>query len=87
MSLERAMYTNPATGLILIARKTAEDLKRHYGLAGPFPVVYIGLDKEIFNPELRLRNRPTARAHSVSATTFLPWCWSAMIGRRRGSRI
>ena len=62
MSLERAMYTNPATGLILIARKTAEDLKRHYGLAGPFPVVYIGLDKEIFNPELRLRNRPAARA-------------------------
>jgi glycosyltransferase involved in cell wall biosynthesis len=62
MSLERAMYTDPATRLILIARKTAEDLKRHYGLAGPFPVVYIGLDKEIFNPELRLHNRPAARA-------------------------
>jgi UDP-glucose:(heptosyl)LPS alpha-1,3-glucosyltransferase len=62
MSLERTMYTNPKTRLILIARKTAEDLRRHYGLAGPFPVVYIGLDKEIFNPELRLRNRSAARA-------------------------
>jgi len=60
--LERRMYTNPRTGLILIARKTAEDLKRHYGLAGPFPVVYIGLDKEIFNPALRQRMRPEVRA-------------------------
>jgi glycosyltransferase involved in cell wall biosynthesis len=60
--LERRMYTNPRTGLILIARKTAEDLKRHYGLAGPFPVVYIGLDREVFNPELRKRMRPEVRA-------------------------
>jgi glycosyltransferase involved in cell wall biosynthesis len=59
--LERRMYTNPRTGLILIAKKTAEDLKRHYGLAGPFPIVYIGLDKEIFNPDLRLRMRPEVR--------------------------
>jgi glycosyltransferase involved in cell wall biosynthesis len=51
--LERRMYTNPRTGLILIAKKTAEDLKRHYGLVGPFPIVYIGLDNEIFNPDLR----------------------------------
>jgi glycosyltransferase involved in cell wall biosynthesis len=51
--LERRMYTNPRTGLILIAKKTAEDLKSHYGLVGPFPIVYIGLDKEIFNPDLR----------------------------------
>lgn len=59
--LEREMYTNPRTRLILIARKTADDLKRHYGLAGPFPIVYIGLDKEIFNPELRRRLRPEVR--------------------------
>ena len=59
--LERRMYTNPRTGLILIAKKTAEDLKRHYGLAGPFPIVYIGLDKEIFNPDLRHRMRPGVR--------------------------
>jgi glycosyltransferase involved in cell wall biosynthesis len=59
--LERRMYTNSKTGLILIARKTANDLKRHYGLASPFPIVYIGLDKEIFNPELRQRLRPEVR--------------------------
>jgi UDP-glucose:(heptosyl)LPS alpha-1,3-glucosyltransferase len=59
--LERRMYTNPRIGLILIAKKTADDLKRHYGLAGPFPIVYIGLDKEIFNPDLRYRMRPEVR--------------------------
>jgi UDP-glucose:(heptosyl)LPS alpha-1,3-glucosyltransferase len=46
-------------------------LKRHYGLAGPFPIVYIGLDKEIFNPELRLRNRSAARAQlGIGKDTF-----------------
>jgi UDP-glucose:(heptosyl)LPS alpha-1,3-glucosyltransferase len=59
--LERHMYTNPKTGLILIAKKTAVDLKRHYGIDGPLPVVYIGLDHKIFNRELRLRNRPEVR--------------------------
>ena len=61
MFLERRMYSNPKTQLILIAKKTAEDLKRHYGLDGPFPIVYIGLDHTIFNPELRRRNRPEVR--------------------------
>lgn len=61
MFLERRMYSNPKTQLILIAKKTAEDLKRHYGLDGPFPIVYIGLDHKIFNPELRRRNRPEVR--------------------------
>ena len=60
--LERHMYTNPKTGLILIAKKTAADLKRHYGIAGPLPVVYIGLDHKIFNMELRLHNRPEVRS-------------------------
>ena len=59
--LERHMYTNPKTGLILIAKKTAADLKQHYGIEGPLPVVYIGLDHKIFNRELRLRNRPEVR--------------------------
>jgi glycosyltransferase involved in cell wall biosynthesis len=59
--LERRMYTNPSTGLILIAKKTAADLKTHYGINRPLPVVYIGLDHQIFNRELRLRNRPDAR--------------------------
>jgi glycosyltransferase involved in cell wall biosynthesis len=61
MFLERRMYTNPKAGLILIAKKTAEDLKRHYGVDRRLPVVYIGLDHEIFNRELRLQNRPDSR--------------------------
>jgi glycosyltransferase involved in cell wall biosynthesis len=72
ISLERQMYANPATDLILIAKKTADDLKHHYGLVGPFPVVYIGLDKDIFNPEMRLRNRPGVRAHlGIDERTFV----------------
>jgi len=59
--LERCMYINPKTGLILIAKKTAGDLKRHYGVESPLPVVYVGLDHYIFNPESRLRNRDEVR--------------------------
>lgn len=59
--LERRMYANPRSRLILIAKKTADDLKRHYGLPGPFPIVYIGLDKDIFNPVLRRHLRPEVR--------------------------
>src|SRR5216684_2461742 len=59
--LERRMYTNPNTELILIAKKTADDLKRHYAIDGPLPIVYIGLDHKIFNREQRLRNRPEVR--------------------------
>jgi len=59
--LERQMYTNSKTGLILIAKKTAEDLRRHYGIEQLLPVVYIGLDHKIFNRELRLRNRREVR--------------------------
>ena len=51
--LEGRMYTNPKTGLILIAKKTADDLKRHYGIDGPLPIVYIGLDHKIFNREVK----------------------------------
>ncbi len=61
--LERRMYTNPKTGLILIARKTAADLKHFYGRDDALPVVYIGLDHQIFNMESRLRNRVQVREH------------------------
>jgi glycosyltransferase involved in cell wall biosynthesis len=60
--LERHMYTNPKTGLILIAKKTAVDLKRHYGIDGNLPIVYIGLDRNIFNRDLRLRDRSKVRS-------------------------
>jgi UDP-glucose:(heptosyl)LPS alpha-1,3-glucosyltransferase len=60
--LERRLYTNPKTGIILIAKKTAADLKHFYGIDNDLPVVYIGLDQQIFNPESRLRNRAAMRA-------------------------
>jgi glycosyltransferase involved in cell wall biosynthesis len=59
--LERRMYTNPNTSLILIARKTAEDLKRLYGRNGSLPIVYIGLDHRIYNPQSRKQNYLRAR--------------------------
>jgi glycosyltransferase involved in cell wall biosynthesis len=59
--LERHIYANPNTGLILIARKTAGDLKRFYGRNDALPVVYIGLDHQVFNAESRLRNRAQVR--------------------------
>src|ERR1700682_6417614 len=61
ISLERHIYSNLNTGLILIARKTAADLKHFYGRDDPLPVVYIGLDHQIFNTESRLRNRAQVR--------------------------
>ncbi|MGH9775199.1 MAG: glycosyltransferase family 4 protein [Candidatus Acidiferrales bacterium] len=60
-ALEWRIYTNPRTSLILIARKTAEDLARIYGVRRALPVVYIGLDHERFNPEARLAGRARAR--------------------------
>jgi glycosyltransferase involved in cell wall biosynthesis len=59
--LERRMYTNPNTSLILIARKTAADLNRLYRRNGSLPIVYIGLDHRIYNPESRKQNHLKAR--------------------------
>jgi glycosyltransferase involved in cell wall biosynthesis len=59
--LERHIYLNRKTGLILISRKTAADLKHFYGRDDALPIVYIGLDHQIFNMESRLRSRAQAR--------------------------
>jgi glycosyltransferase involved in cell wall biosynthesis len=59
--LERHIYSNRNTRLILIARKTATDLKNFYGRDDALPVVYIGLDHQIFNSESRLRHRAQVR--------------------------
>lgn len=62
VSLERRVYTNPKTVLILIARKTAARLERFYGRIDRFPVLYLGLDHAIFNPARRHRLREGARS-------------------------
>jgi glycosyltransferase involved in cell wall biosynthesis len=72
IALERRIYTNPGTSLVLIARKTAEDLKNFYGRNGSLPVVYIGLDQKKFNPELRRRLRAEARKElGLADSTFV----------------
>lgn len=59
--IEERTYSDPKHQLILIARKTAEDLKRHYGRNDALPVVYVGLNHEIFNRRNRLSLRSQAR--------------------------
>ena len=59
--LERHLYTQPRAQLILIARKTAEDLDRFYGPHDVLPVLYMGIDHTTFNPQLRMARRDEAR--------------------------
>ncbi len=47
--------------LILIAKKTSVALEEFYGRRDPFPVVYVGLDHQIFNPARRDALRQAAR--------------------------
>ncbi|MGH9730936.1 MAG: glycosyltransferase family 4 protein [Candidatus Acidiferrales bacterium] len=59
--LEKRIYTNPETSLILITPRTAAPLQEFYGRKGPFPAVYFGLDHGVFNPQRRLELRDFAR--------------------------
>ena len=59
--LERRVYSDPEKVLLLIARKTDREIARHYGRAKPNPVLYLGLDARIFNPERRTSLRIQAR--------------------------
>jgi UDP-glucose:(heptosyl)LPS alpha-1,3-glucosyltransferase len=59
--LERQLYTKPRAQLIVYARKTENDINRFYGPHDPIPVVYIGVDHRLFNPESRLARRRDAR--------------------------
>ena len=59
--LERHVFRNPNIPLILIARRTASALKHYYGRGEEFPVVYGGLDHDIFNPGRCSALRESAR--------------------------
>ena len=59
--LEKRIYTDRETSLILITPRTAAPLQEFYGRTGPFPAVYFGLDHGVFNPQLRLELRDSAR--------------------------
>ncbi|HEV2315080.1 MAG TPA: glycosyltransferase family 4 protein [Candidatus Acidoferrales bacterium] len=59
--LEKRIYANPETSLILITQRTAAPLQESYGRTGPFPAVYFGLDHDVFSPQRRLELRDSAR--------------------------
>ena len=61
IALERQVFTNSRTTLILIARKTGDEITRHYAREGPFPVMYLGIDHATFNPSRRKTIRAEAR--------------------------
>ena len=59
--LEKRIYRDPRTSLILITPRTAAPLQELYGRSEPFPAVYFGLDHGIFNSQRRLDLRRAAR--------------------------
>ncbi len=59
--LERHVYSDPRPVLVYIARKTAADVERFYGQRDQSPVLYAGIDREVFNPERRLSLRETSK--------------------------
>lgn len=61
VSLERRAYTRPDITLILTAKRTSVALEKHYGRGGHWPVVYAGLDHDIFNPARRFALRQNSR--------------------------
>jgi UDP-glucose:(heptosyl)LPS alpha-1,3-glucosyltransferase len=61
IALEKRVYTNSATQLVLYARKTARDLERFYGRGDRLPILYLGLDQAVFNPARRIALRDSAR--------------------------
>jgi glycosyltransferase involved in cell wall biosynthesis len=70
--LEKRAYTSPDITLILIAKRTAITLEKHYGKRAACPVVYVGLDHEIFNPERRLQKRKSVRSElGLAADDFV----------------
>jgi glycosyltransferase involved in cell wall biosynthesis len=70
--LEKQVYTNSETFLILISQKTAKNLERFYGRHERIAILYLGLDHETFNPARRLQFRENARKEiGLSAERFV----------------
>jgi glycosyltransferase involved in cell wall biosynthesis len=70
--LEGRAYRRSRITLILIARKTAETLAHFYGRRDHLPVIYLGLDHGVFNPDRRVSLRESARTTlGISADKFV----------------
>jgi glycosyltransferase involved in cell wall biosynthesis len=61
MFLERRVFLNPRTQVILTAPQTAEEIQRFFGRAENFPVLPPGIDHVAFNPASRCDSRQAAR--------------------------
>jgi UDP-glucose:(heptosyl)LPS alpha-1,3-glucosyltransferase len=61
IALENRIYPDRDTALVLYAKKTAKDLQRFYGRRDRLPILYLGLDHEVFNPLRCTALRDTAR--------------------------
>lgn len=59
--LERHLYSDPKTPLVVYARKTIGDLERLYRRRESCLLVYLGLDHAIYNPGRRAELRQTSR--------------------------
>ncbi|MGD0305328.1 MAG: glycosyltransferase family 4 protein [Candidatus Acidiferrales bacterium] len=70
--LESRVYRQSTNYLVLIANKTAADLKRFYNRTERCLVLYLGLDHSVFNEPRRLAAREKARAElSIGANEFV----------------
>jgi len=58
---ERLAYKNPRTKLFGISRRVGKLLAKEYGRREDIPVLYTGIDHEVFNPQRRLELREAAR--------------------------
>jgi glycosyltransferase involved in cell wall biosynthesis len=61
MVLERRVFRNLRTQIILTAPQTAEEIVRFFGRSEVFPILSTGLDHNIFNPKHRSSLRKNAR--------------------------
>lgn len=72
IALERRAYGRHEIALVLIARRTSVALERFYGRFDNLPVVYVGLDHDVFNPQRRKLLRENARTElALSPTRFV----------------
>jgi glycosyltransferase involved in cell wall biosynthesis len=72
IGLEGRAYRSSRIKLILIARRTANALARFYGRHDSFPVIYLGLDHGVFNPDHRASQRENARKNlGISSDRFV----------------
>ena len=61
IALEKRAYRKTETTLVLVARKTGNDLAKFYGRRDRLHVLYPGLDQSSFNPDRRAALRGGAR--------------------------